>query len=343
MAAKKHDFTGTELKAGVFVIVSVAVLLLFVAVMKGIRPPKETHTFYAYFTNTAGLNIGGDVRFGGTKVGRVSAIAFDPADRSQIQVEAQVAKEVPVNKESRAYITQISLTAEQHLEITTGKGDVALLEDGATIKEGAGGLFGQMASLAEKGESFLDDVKDLMGVQEAKEKAEAAQEEMVTVATIFKTVDETIEGGSDLVEDLRGVVGDTKDDVSEILTKIQAIEDSSNALISDLRAMLGENRESIKGALDGVQGIMEDARPIVERVKDMTDRLDDMASALQATLDNASALSSDAQGIIENNRPVIEDIVLDLRETIRYLKGFARTMSEQPEAVIRGKSPEGRK
>lgn len=333
MAAKKHNFTGTELKAGMFVIVSVGVLILFVAMIKGIRPPEETRTFHAYFTNTAGLNVGGDVRFGGAKVGRVSAITFDPANQSQIRVEAQIAEDVPVNKESRAYITQISLTAEQHLEITTGneEEEAELLKDGDEIEMEQGGLFGQMAELA-------DDVKDMMGVQEAKEKGE-----MVTIAALFETVDKTIKGGSELVDDIRGVVGDTKGDVSKILTKIQEIGDSSNALVSDLKAMLGENRESIKGALEGVQGIMEDARPIVERVKGMTDRLDDMASALQATLDNASSLSGDAQGLIENNRPVIDDIVLDLRETVRYLKDFSRTMAEQPEAVIRGKSPEGRK
>jgi ABC-type transporter Mla subunit MlaD len=283
------------------------------------------------------------VRFGGAKVGRVSAITLDPADQSQIRVEAQIAENVPINKESKAYITQTSLTAEMHLEITTGNKEAALLEDGGKIDAGAGGMFAQMGALAEQAQAFLDETKKLMGVKEAKEKATAEQKEMVTVASLFDSVDETIQGGSDLVEDIRGVVGDTKDDVSKILAKVQEIEDSSKTLISDLNGMLGENRASIKGALDGVQGIVEDAGPIVERVKGVSDRLDEMAAALQATLDNAKSLSGDTQGLINNNRPVIEDIVLDLRETVRYLKDFSRTMAEQPEAVIRGKSPEGRK
>ena len=336
MPAKKHNFTGTELKAGALVLVSVTVLILFIAVIKGIRPPEKTRIFHAYFKDTAGLNKGADVRFGGAKVGRVNAITLDSADQSRIRVEAQIAENVPVNEKSKAYITQISLTAEMHLEITTGDKDAALLKDGGEIGLGAGGMFAQA-------QAFLDDAKELMGVQEAKEKAQAAQEEMVTVASIFNTVDKTIEGGSDLVDDIRGVVGDTKDDVSKVLAKIQDIEDSSKTLISDLNGMLGENRASIKGALEGVQGIVEDVRPIVERVKGVSDRLDEMAAALQATLDNAKSLSGDTQGLIENNRPVIEDIVLDLRETVRYLKDFSRTMAEQPEAVIRGKSPEGRK
>ena len=59
------------------------------------------------------------------------------------------------------------------------------------------------------------------------------------------------------------------------------------------------------------------------------ERLDDMADSLQSTLDNAASLSDNAHGLLENSRPAVEDAVLDLRETVRHLKTFARTMAEQ--------------
>jgi hypothetical protein len=34
---------------------------------------------------------------------------------------------------------------------------------------------------------------------------------------------------------------------------------------------------------------------------------------------------------------------LDLRETVRNLKTFARTMADQPQAIIRGRELEGRR
>lgn len=36
-------------------------------------------------------------------------------------------------------------------------------------------------------------------------------------------------------------------------------------------------------------------------------------------------------------------MLVDLRESVRHLKEFSRTMADQPESVIRGNTPQGRK
>jgi phospholipid/cholesterol/gamma-HCH transport system substrate-binding protein/paraquat-inducible protein B len=124
---------------------------------------------------------------------------------------------------------------------------------------------------------------------------------------------------------------------------VQEVEDSATKLLADVNDVLAENRESISGTLSGVDKIIEDAQPIVERVADLSGKIEELADSLQGTLDNAQSLTDHAGGIMADNRPAIEEIVLDLRETVRNLKTFSRTMAEQPQAVIRGKSPEGRK
>jgi hypothetical protein len=48
-------------------------------------------------------------------------------------------------------------------------------------------------------------------------------------------------------------------------------------------------------------------------------------------------------GTLIDNRPVLEDTLIDLRETVRYLRDFSRTISEEPQSVIRGAGPQGRK
>ena len=82
MADAKHNFSGTEIKAGLMVIVSVVLAVGFVLVTLGFRPPEEGKVFYAKWENTGGLNEGADVRFGGVKVGRVVEIVPDPDDQS---------------------------------------------------------------------------------------------------------------------------------------------------------------------------------------------------------------------------------------------------------------------
>ncbi|MCX5758732.1 MAG: MlaD family protein [Candidatus Hydrogenedentes bacterium] len=318
------------------VIASIAVFAGFVAVMNGIRPHDSSIIFCAYFTDTAGLNKGADVRFGGAKVGRVSSIALDPADHSQLRVEAKIEAGVPVNAKSEAYITQTSLTAEMHLEISTGDKSAALLKPGESITPKQGGLFNQAGDI-------LDGVKDLMGIKEAKAKAAQGEGKVVTVASLLESVDSTVKKGSDLVTDIQSTIGENREKLSSILTKVQEVENSANGLVTDLNGVLAENRGNIQGALEGVHRVVDDVNPVIQRVVHASERLDELAATLQSTLDNAKSLTSGANGLVNDNRPVIEDLVLDLRETVRHLKTFSRTMAEQPQAVITGKPVQGRK
>lgn len=348
MPAKKHNFTVTEIKAGLFVIVSVGLLAVFVAVISGMRVPEERQNFYVHFADTAGLNQGADVRFGGTLVGRVTSISLDPEEQSRLRVDFEVRQGVPVNAASAAFVTQTTLMSEMHLEITTGEKGAPLLKSGSKIKPTEGGLFGQVGKV-------LEDVRALMGVDEAKKQEEEAQEageedEFVTIETIFKTVDGAVAEGEGLVGDVRDVVAEKREVVSSIIDKVVEIQDkvleieeAATGLVEDVDGLLAENRPNIKETIAGVRGLIDDVQPIIDQVLEVADDLDDIVAMVEATLENAESLTGEASGLLADNRPVIEDLLLDLRATVRHLKTFARTMAEQPQAVIRGKAPEGRK
>ncbi len=77
-------------------------------------------------------------------------------------------------------------------------------------------------------------------------------------------------------------------------------------------------------------------------IGNVADELETLMEALQGTLNNAEGLSANARDFLESNRPAIEDMLLDLRDTVRYLRTFTRTLSEQPQSIIRGRAPEGR-
>jgi hypothetical protein len=47
--------------------------------------------------------------------------------------------------------------------------------------------------------------------------------------------------------------------------------------------------------------------------------------------------------MLSENRPEIQDTIRDLRKTAEYLREFARTVSEQPEALLRGENRAGRR
>ncbi len=328
MTSNKQSFTRAEIKAGVLVIASVAVLALFIAVIQGLRPPEVTKVFYAYLTDTGGLNPGADVRFGGARVGRVSAIDLDASDQSRLRVEMTVRRDVPVNEESEAFITQVTLMAQKHLEITTGSSGAALVEGGSEIPARSGSMISQAEKLAQTVAGVIEDVQNLLGVEAAVEAERQGGEEMVTLADLFSDVDRTVNEGTGLVRDARG-------DVMQILAKVKDVEDRAKSVLESLSAVLSENRDDIRGSVAGVRGIVDD-------VSTVSDELEEIASTLEATLGNAASLTGEARGLLEGSGSDVEEIILDLRETVRYLKLFARTLAEQPQAVIRGKAPEGR-
>ena len=343
MPAKKHNFTVTEIKAGIMVIVSTAVLLLFIAVVTGWRTPSDSLTFYASFADTAGLNPGADVRFGGSKAGRVADITLDDKDQSRLLVVADVRKGTPVNVKSQAYITQTTLTAEKHLEISTGDKGVPLLPSGSEIPTRPGGLFDQAGEVAESVQVLLADVRALLGVPDAQKQEADGKGKLTTVAKLTETVNTTLEKGTALVEDVRGVIDKNRDALSSILEDVETIGTSAKQLVTDIQGIIAENRADIRSSVEGVRGIIGDVGDLVGRVSDVSGRLNELADSLQGLLDNTESLSGDAQAMLEANRPVIEDMLLDLREATRHLKDLARTMKDQPEAVIRGKSPAGRR
>ena len=349
--AKKHDFTKTEIKAGLMVLLSIAVLAGFIATVTGLRPTPEHKIYYARFSNIIGLNPGADVRFGGVKCGRVADIRPDREDQSQVIVEVHVADMVPVNEKSIATIEAISLTAAKHLEISTGEKDAPRLANDSGIKSvtksGSFVDIPDVSGVVSRVEDILDQAMDFLGVEEAVELEEKGEREFARITDITADVRQTLDNGTGLVTDLRDVLEEQRPNIRTIMDRITEIEASAKKLTDDITAVLAENREPIHNTLLSVEDVAANVQEATEDVKEMVDnlanRLDTLAEALQGTLDNIEDLTGNARHFLEMNRPAIEDMLLDLRETVRYLKSFSRTLSEQPQSIITGKSPEGRK
>lgn len=344
MASRKHDFTKAEILSGAMVLLSVVVLAGFIAMVNGLRPPEEVTAYYATFTNIVGLNTGADVRFGGVKVGRVTRIEPDPEDQTLIRVEASIRPDIPVNKASVATIEQTSLTADKHLAVSTGEKDAPRLAAGERLKSvtKSGGLIEMpdLDEVVEKVKDLLGDVRDFLGVEEAKNREASGEQEFAKLNRIAADIREALGKGNEMLDNVTGILEDRKPDVENILKKVTEIEDSAKEMVDQLNGILKENRQPIKDGVAQAQDILEDAGKVVDG---LSADLEKLMAALQKTLDNAEHLSENAKGFVDRNRGMMEDMVRDLRETIRYLRDFSRTMAQQPQSVIWGATPEGRK
>jgi phospholipid/cholesterol/gamma-HCH transport system substrate-binding protein len=336
MPAKQHDFTATEIKAGALVLVSLVILVGFVAVVRGCRPRDENaKTYYAVFTDISGLNRGADVRFGGVRGGRVVAIEPDPDDRSRIRVTAEVVGGIPVNRGSVATIEQTTLTAEKHLEISTGGAELPLLESGATLQSGVGGGWLDMPALDEvlgRLEVLLDGFITLAGVDvRAAGGADAA--DIVDLADIFATLDTTLTEGAGVARGFNQVIDDNREGIQEVVDRLAALEENANALMVQLNSVIEENRGPMNETFVNLQKL----------TGEMSSQVEELAESLQITLEHLQDVGGNTSDMLDDQRPAIEETLINLQETTRNLREFSRILADQPNALIRGKGAQGRK
>jgi phospholipid/cholesterol/gamma-HCH transport system substrate-binding protein len=111
-------------------------VLLFGALVVFSRYPtllSKGIDFHAQFDNVAGLNVGGEVRYGGMLVGSVTSIELDPDDPTQIDVKFRVDKGTPVREDTKAAITQTGFLGEQYLNLQPGDRNSGPLPEGSTL------------------------------------------------------------------------------------------------------------------------------------------------------------------------------------------------------------------
>lgn len=330
MPAKQHDFTATEIKAGIMVLASLIVLVGFLVAIRGCRPKDEAaKTFYAVFTDISGLNRGADVRFGGVRVGKVTAIEPDPDDRARIRVTTVVEGYVPVNHGSIATIEQVTLTTEKHLEISTGGAEQPLHESGDLLtSSGGGGLFDvpDLEGVTTRLETMLDGINALLGVSGPE--SDVDDPAAVDLAEVLASLKTTLDEGAETARSAGAVIDDNRAGIEEIVTRLAALEEAATEFMAQLNGVIEENRGSIHESFDNLE--------------QLTGELNKRVDELTATLKYFQDLGGNSSDLLDDQRPTIEEMLLNLQETTRNLKEFSRILADQPDALIRGKGKQGR-
>jgi phospholipid/cholesterol/gamma-HCH transport system substrate-binding protein len=119
-----------EVITGAFVLV-IAIGFLAFAVSHSGRTVGSGYTLHASFAHIDGLNVGGDVRIGGVKVGTVTDERLDPKSFEAV-VTMSIQDGIELPKDTGAAITSESLLGGKYISLSPG-GDTTNLKPGQSI------------------------------------------------------------------------------------------------------------------------------------------------------------------------------------------------------------------
>jgi phospholipid/cholesterol/gamma-HCH transport system substrate-binding protein len=101
----------TEAKIGIFVVISLALLIWGVNFLKGKNVFKSTDKYYSVYENIEGLVASGIIYLNGYKIGTVSKIKFDAVKSRNIIVEFSLEQKVRIPRNSHFQIYSASFVS----------------------------------------------------------------------------------------------------------------------------------------------------------------------------------------------------------------------------------------
>lgn len=125
-------YRASEIKAGIWIFISLLILAAFIVGMSGARFWTEMDYYRVRLEYIGGLEVGSPVRLGGMMVGKVSHINLLP-NGSELELTVEVRPGLPVKSNTVAYLSFVSITSAQHLELNPGAEPAPLLSSGDLI------------------------------------------------------------------------------------------------------------------------------------------------------------------------------------------------------------------
>lgn len=124
---------------------------------------EETHSYVVETRgNVTGLNLQGQVRYRGIRVGKVESIRLDPKDAKITLITISVRKGVPITKGTTAKLGHQGLTGIAHVLLEDDGRDEAPLADGGDDAERIVMQDSLMQELADAGSDALRQARDLL-------------------------------------------------------------------------------------------------------------------------------------------------------------------------------------
>jgi phospholipid/cholesterol/gamma-HCH transport system substrate-binding protein len=314
-----------ELKVGLFVIVAAFIFLAtfaYVDQLSGDRVPYK-----AYFRYAGGVDPGSPVRFGGMKVGTITAIRPSREDPTKIEVLLEVKGDVPVNVDSVATLTALNPLGDRYLEITTGSDKVPRLPPGATIRSAEPV---SLDDLARQASTLIPTVQSTLQNMQKDIDRITGNTEVVLSNVQAMTGPGNQRNFALLLSNARGVLDKESPQIDRLLHTLNQASAQTTALLGQASSVLAEVEVVTQSANTAFTGVNRTVNEIRDPIKT------DLAE-LERTITGANRLIGDLNTVVSVNRYKVDDTFDNFRAASENLRQLTLLVKERPWTLLRGK------
>ena len=315
-----------ELKVGLFVVACLVIFLatfIYVDQLSGNRVQYRT-----YFTYAGGVDPGSAVRFGGMKVGSVTAIRPWRQDPTKIEILLEMRGGVPVNTDSVATLTSISPLGDRYLEISTGSNHAPHIPPGGAIpaKETL-----SLEALAERASELLPVVESTLKDMQANIDQVAGNAQTVLTNIQSMTSPQNQRNFSLLLSNAREMLDKESPEIDRVLQNLERASSQASGVLSQAGDTLNTIQTAARTANDTLSNANKTVDDIREPIK--TDLAD-----LQKTMADAQRLIADMRTVVSSNRYSIDETLANFRAASENLRELTASVKQRPWTLLRGKA-----
>lgn len=274
----------TELKVGLFVLVTLAILFAsWTYFTAGVRADEKSYTLRMVTASSDGLYAGSAVRIAGVEVGSVEAINL-MGDKAEIILRFR--EEYQLANDSEGELKASGLLGDYYIRVYPGAGDI-MLADGDLL--GTRSEPGDIDKITRNLDKISDDISAITG----------AIRLLVENRDNSDHIEATLANVDMLSQELKEIAKQNHGDINAIIDSVRRLSESLEGYADDLAGGADEEIDKLKVLTDDLDEAAKDLGSITGKI----DRGEGTIGALineRETVDRLNSTIGDVQGVVRS-------------------------------------------
>lgn len=291
-----------QARLGVFLIIGVSMLALFVAVPLGVKLNDKYKKYSAFFSgeSLSGLEQGATVKFNGVPIGKVEKIKYLPDDLLRVRVEIKIQDDFPMKVDMIATTSSMGITGLKYIEITGGTNSSASLKPGSEIptkKSMMSTITGKAEVIMAKVELLLNNLNDISNPDS------------------LKSIREILGNLETISADVRTFVKESGPQVTKLVSSTTGIITKIDSIAADVKVVTGTFSKNVP----------------IAKIGDIINKVDSTTLALKNLSENLSMM-------VRQTREDFTVSMQNIRVASENASQLTKTLAENPSLLLRNEN-----